>query len=262
MSELQAGGLPLALEQVRAALSAVAAGPLLWYPTLDSTQEELKRQAAAGAVTGTVVVAETQTAGRGRRGREWHDRPGQDLLFSGLLEASGLPPGLLPVALGAGLARALAEATGAEILAQWPNDLVAAGAKVAGLLVETAGARYVAGLGVNVCGPAEAAAERAGRLATTLEAAAGREVRREPVLAACLNAMAEVSHWTAEQAAEALTERDYLRGKTIVIAGPQGELRGRAAGIAPSGALLVQTGAELVEVRVADAVKVEAQSQL
>jgi BirA family biotin operon repressor/biotin-[acetyl-CoA-carboxylase] ligase len=253
---------PLDLEQVRAELSAgapVAAWSLLWYPILDSTQEEAKRQGAAGAPTGTVVLAETQTAGRGRRGREWRDRPGQDLLFSALLEAPHLPPTLVPVALGAALARALAELTGAEVMAQWPNDLVVAGAKLAGLLVETAGGRYLAGLGVNVQGPAEAATERAGRVAITLEAAAGHSLRREPVLAACLRALDAVRGWTPEQAAAALAERDYLRGKRIAVAGPLGEQRGTADGIAPSGALRLQTEAEVVEVLVADAVKVEAQ---
>jgi BirA family biotin operon repressor/biotin-[acetyl-CoA-carboxylase] ligase len=253
---------PLDLDLVRTELSAgapVAAWSLLWYPILESTQEELKRQGAAGAPTGTVVLAETQTAGRGRRGREWRDRPGQDLLFSVLLEASSLPPNLVPVALGAALARAMAELTGAEVMAQWPNDLVMAGAKLAGLLVETAGGRYVAGLGVNVQGSAEAATERAGRAATTLEAAAGRSLRREPVLVACLKALDAVRGWTPEQAAEALAELDYLRGKRVAVAGSLGEQRGVADGIAPSGALRLQTEAELVEVLVADAVKVEAQ---
>jgi BirA family transcriptional regulator, biotin operon repressor / biotin---[acetyl-CoA-carboxylase] ligase len=253
---------PLALAEVRAELRpAVAPWTLLWYPELDSTQEELRRQAAAGAAAGTVILAETQTAGRGRRGRVWRDRAEQDLLFSALLEAPGVPPGLLPVALGAGLAQALAELTGAEIMAKWPNDLVAAGAKLGGLLVELSGGRYLAGLGLNVLGPEELA-PRAGRAATTLEAAAGRSLRREPVLAAGLNAMEAVCReWSPEKRAEVVAERDYLRGRQIVVCGPQGELRGVAAGIGPSGALLVRHEAETVEVLVADAVKVEADAQ-
>ena len=241
---------------------AVVGRTLLWYPALDSTQDELRRQASAGAKTGTVILAETQSAGRGRRGRQWLDRPGQDLLLSALLEAPGLPPGLLPVALGAGLAQALSAATGAEIQAQWPNDLVVEGDKVAGLLVELVSGRYLAGLGVNVLGARAEVAERTGRAAATLESAAGRSLDRMGVLAACLEALEAVTcRWSPETAAEAIADRDYLRGKPVAIREARGVLRGTAAGVSPAGALCLRTEAGRVEVVVAEAVTVEAEPQ-
>ena len=249
---------PLDLAEVRAALPAQVVGSaLLWYPILDSTQAELRRRAAE-ALPGTVLGAETQTTGQGRRGRTWDDRPGQDLLFSVLLPAPDPPPELLPVALGAGLAEALAEVTGAPVMSSWPNDLVCAGAKLAGLLVEQVGGRFLLGLGVNVLGP-EGLPPRGGRAATTLEAAAGRELRREPVLAACLLAIEAVCReWPTEQRARVIAERDYLRGRRIAVERAGESLAGLAAGISPGGALLMRRGSETVEVRVADAVKVDA----
>lgn len=253
---------PLGLADVRRSRQQSIVGrTLLWYPTLDSTQDELRRQVSGGAEAGIVVLAETQTAGRGRRGREWRDRPGQDLLFSALLEAPRLSPGLVPVALGAGLAQALSALTGAPIEVQWPNDLVVAGDKVAGLLVELVGGRYLAGLGVNVTGTREEVVARLRRGATTLESAAGKSLDRMTVLGACLETLEAVAcRWPAGTAAQAIAERDYLYGKRVRIKGPGGEVLGRGAGVTPTGALCLQTEAGRIEVVVADAVKVEAET--
>ncbi len=249
------------LERVRTGLRTTLLGEtLIWHPSLDSTQEELRRLAREGAQPGTVVVADTQKAGRGRRGRTWYDRPGQDLLFT-VLMPPGMPrEGLVAVALGAYLAEALAQETGLPVMTQWPNDLVIGPAKVGGVLTEVQGPTYLVGIGLNVKGQATEVAQTVGRAVTTLEAALGRPLSREDMLAACLNglARAHAALVTADRSpvVRKFSEFDALRGKTVAITGPQGATTGQAMGIVASGALLVRTGPVVTEVTVADEIKV------
>jgi BirA family biotin operon repressor/biotin-[acetyl-CoA-carboxylase] ligase len=126
--------------------------------TTTSTNDEAKRAAREGAPHGATWVAERQTAGRGRQGRVWLSSPGEDLLFSVLVRVACPPSRLPPIALAAGLAvrdAVAAAAPTAEATIKWPNDVLAGGRKVAGILVEaiTAGSRVeavVVGVGINV----------------------------------------------------------------------------------------------------------------
>jgi BirA family transcriptional regulator, biotin operon repressor / biotin---[acetyl-CoA-carboxylase] ligase len=124
-----------------------------------STMDEVRRLAQAGAPGGTVVIAESQTAGRGRRGRIWSSAPGNlycSILLRPTCDAREAP--LLGFAAGVALADAAAEVvpTGATVELKWPNDLLLAGAKAAGLLLEAGPLEagrpgwIVLGIGVNV----------------------------------------------------------------------------------------------------------------
>lgn len=255
---------PLDLERVREALHTDFVGrQIYWHPLLDSTMAEARRQIERGATVGTVVGAESQTAGRGRRGREWYDRPGRDLLFSVLLEARPEVGSLLPVALGALLAEALQREAGCPILVQWPNDLVAEGAKLGGVLVEVVGDYYIVGLGLNVKGKATEISRQVERAATTLEAAVGRVLARERVLVACLEAIEETYRQLSAGAwgpvLQTIGARSFVQGKLVTVTGPQGELRGRAVGIAADGGLLLRDRESTLKITVADALKVEAE---
>jgi BirA family transcriptional regulator, biotin operon repressor / biotin---[acetyl-CoA-carboxylase] ligase len=124
-------------------------------PSVGSTNEHLKQRARAGAPAWTVVVADTQTAGRGRQGRPWVSPPG-NLYLSLLLRPD--PPAarwsVLPLAAGVAVAEALAE-EGLEVRLKWPNDVVAGGRKLGGILAEAASSAdgldsVVIGIGVNV----------------------------------------------------------------------------------------------------------------
>jgi BirA family biotin operon repressor/biotin-[acetyl-CoA-carboxylase] ligase len=123
-----------------------------------STNDEALRAAREGAPHGATWVAEHQSGGRGRRGREWVSAPGEGLLFSLVLRLSCAPSRLPPIALVAGLAvraavvRAL---PGVDVEIKWPNDVSVAGRKIAGVLIETVtvGASVqavVLGVGINV----------------------------------------------------------------------------------------------------------------
>lgn len=129
----------------------------------DSTNLQLQALAKAGAPAGTLLLAEQQTAGRGRRGRHWYQGP-QSLAFSLLWR---LPDERPPAGLSLAVGLAIAEALPAAAMLKWPNDVLIDGRKVAGILIESAGAqRYVIGIGINLGDtdslPSEVAAIAAG----------------------------------------------------------------------------------------------------
>src|SRR5260221_5361283 len=97
---------------------------------------------------GVLLIADEQTAGRGRRGRRWYSAPGADIAFSLSAEVAKPPPGLSLVA-GVAAARALRALGVAQAALKWPNDLLVGGAKLGGILVETRGRLAVFGLGIN-----------------------------------------------------------------------------------------------------------------
>ena len=114
---------------------------------------EVERRAALAAPEGTVVVAEEQTAGRGRRGRTWESSARAGLWWSLLLR----PPvpadrlGWLPLVIGVGVARGVRSAVGVEVALKWPNDVLVDGRKLAGILAERlADGSVVVGVGINV----------------------------------------------------------------------------------------------------------------
>jgi len=162
------------------------------HEELPSTNTALVEDARAGAPEGLVVVADHQTAGRGRLGRTWSAEPGTALLVSVLLRPP-LPVDEIPVVL---MAAGLAACDGVEAAAgfrpklKWPNDLVVDDHKLAGLLTEATGGAdpgVVLGLGINVSAgayPAELSRE-----ATSCEETAGKPVNRAEVLVAFLTAL-------------------------------------------------------------------------
>ena len=160
----------------------------------DSTNSEVMRRATAGAAAGTVVVADTQRAGRGRRGRSWLSSPDDSLTFSVLwrFDPRTTPLSGLSLAVGVASARALASLGVDGVALKWPNDILrrsAAGwGKLAGVLVELStdrrGVAAVIGIGLNLAPPAAAGAIElpVAGLAATGAAAPDRHV----VLAAML----------------------------------------------------------------------------
>src|SRR6516165_2087233 len=164
-----------------------------WFDQIDSTNTYLREQARLGAPEGLVVVADHQTAGRGRLGRRWESPPGANLLASVLLRPNIDPADLHLCTTVVALAAmdACRVVAGVGTLLKWPNDLLVDGAKVAGILAEAefAGAdlaAVVVGIGINVGwpGPLEAGG-------TSLEAATGSPVDRRALLHALLAALGE-----------------------------------------------------------------------
>ena len=127
--------------EVRAALKGVfPGGELVFFPETVSTNDEAVARARNGAGEGTLVLAENQTAGRGRRGAEWFADPDTALLFSMILRPEGdVSRWTRMTSIAAlALARSIEDATGLEPEIKWPNDIYINGRKAAGILVETA----------------------------------------------------------------------------------------------------------------------------
>ena len=124
----------------------------------DSTNAVLLARAEAGAASGTVIIAEQQTAGRGRRCRQWFASPGDSLTFSLLWRfAPGTSPAGLSLAIGVAVARAITRMGVSKLALKWPNDILLHGRKLGGILVELLpGAPHAAviGIGLNLRQPA------------------------------------------------------------------------------------------------------------
>jgi BirA family transcriptional regulator, biotin operon repressor / biotin---[acetyl-CoA-carboxylase] ligase len=118
-----------------------------------STNSDLLAEARGGLAEGAVLVAEAQSAGRGRMGRQWVSRPGAALTFSVLLRPAAVPHaslGWVPLLAGVAAALAVRAETGVDAALKWPNDVQVNGAKLAGILAEQAGGAIVVGIGLNV----------------------------------------------------------------------------------------------------------------
>src|SRR5436190_23763850 len=218
-----------------------------------STNADLLARALAGEPEGAVLAAEEQRAGRGRMGRTWTAPPRAALTFSVLLKPA-VPParrGWLPLLAGVAVATAVTQVTGVRTGLKWPNDLLTADAKLAGILAEAAGDAVVVGIGLNVSTePAEFPPARPGALpATSLRVAGATALDRASLLLAILG---ELEHWyRAWQRAGSDPDRSGLRaeytrlsatiGRTVRAELPGGQaLSGPAAGVDSDGRLLVR----------------------
>ena len=187
----------LSVELIREALNTKFIGrPVLYYPTVSSTMDAAKMAVLDGVTEGTVIVADHQTAGRGRLGREWVSPPGSNLTFSIILypKLEHLPRLTLVACLA--IARSIEEVTFLETSIKWPNDVQIGGRKVSGVLVESdvMGDKVnsaIVGIAVNVNLDTGAIPEIAD-IATSLERELGVPVPRLAILAALLGEFEKV----------------------------------------------------------------------
>ena len=172
---------------------------------------------------GALVVADHQTAGRGRLGRTWEAPPGKAILCSLLLKP---PPERdvpqLSLVAGIAVADALEEATGLAVQLKWPNDVMLRRRKVAGCLAEARDGVVVLGIGVNVNQAREELPERAGSLRTLT----GRDWDREKLLASLLGHLgSRYADWLdggLDRVYDGLAPRDFLRGRQVRVNGTSG----------------------------------------
>ncbi|HEY6896668.1 MAG TPA: biotin--[acetyl-CoA-carboxylase] ligase [Rhodocyclaceae bacterium] len=225
----------------------------------ESTNTLLLDRAETGAPSGLVILADSQSAGRGRRGRSWYGAPGDSLTFSLLwrFPPASTAPAALSLAVGVGLARALRHLGCADLRLKWPNDLLIGTRKLGGVLVELQSGNVrgaVIGIGLNLRRPADMPAEVVA-LATSLHEA-GVNPSREVVLATCLADLAAVFDTYAESGFAALREEWMAahahQGQLVNISGSGAELSGRCMGVDADGALLLQTAGGLERVLAGD----------
>lgn len=245
-----------AIDRVRPRLGPLASS-ILFFSTIGSTNDVASALASGGGAEGAVVIADAQTAGRGRQGRRWFSPPGTGLYVSLVLAPARakLAPeratSLVTLAAGVALAEAIETATGLRPDIKWPNDLLVGPRKVAGILAEggagpsRATESIVVGYGINV-GPMAFAAELSDR-ATSLESELGRRVDRAMLcaetLAACATRYGDLLVGRFDAILNAWCDRaPGSRGAAVAWDTPSGPQSGITAGIDDRGALLVRTG--------------------
>lgn len=240
--------------RIRAALPRACAprlGALEVHWELDSTSSELQRR-LADATDFSMVLAETQTAGRGRRGRSWLSPPGLNLYLSCLKRFDrgfGALSGL-SLAVGTMVLRAIDSLGIAGAGLKWPNDVLAGGGKLAGVLVELSGeyqgpCAAVIGVGLNLR-LTEALREQAGQpacdLATLATEMPDRNLVAARLIAALVEGLREFERHGFAPFAEDYARHDLLAGRQLKLSGAQGHFEGVGAGVDARGALQVRLG--------------------
>jgi BirA family biotin operon repressor/biotin-[acetyl-CoA-carboxylase] ligase len=219
---------------------------VLRFESLPSTNTELARMASEGAAEGLAIVADEQTAGRGRLQRAWSSPKGAGLYFSILLRPQ-IPVDQWPlITFAAALAvgDALHEAAGVQTDIKWPNDLLSGERKICGILAEAidtpAGRAVIVGIGINLT-------QYAFPEATSVSEATGARPDREAILAALLSALARwysllgqssgrekiVSAWVSRSS--------YATGKLVQVNNGDEVWQGTTCGVEPDGALRLHT---------------------
>ncbi len=216
----------------------------------DSTNTLATRLAAEGAPHGTVVVAEEQTAGRGRFGRSWYSEKSSGIYTSIILRPPLSPAAAPAITLMAGLAahRALSVSTGLDFDIRWPNDVLAKGKKVCGILTEMTAEldrlhSLVLGIGINVNHrdmPPELKS-----IATSLRIEAGKIFSRANILVALLRELERQYHVLLDEGSAAIARAwavasSFAEGKRVRVVVNSGGYTATTAGLEPSGALRVR----------------------
>ncbi len=214
----------------------------------DSTNDEAARLARAGAAHGTVVTADSQRAGRGRRGRRWHSPPGENLYLSCIVRPQLAPAEAVAITLAAGLGVSDAvRQVGVEATLKWPNDVLVNGRKLAGILTEmsTASAaveHIIVGIGVNL--GQQAFPPPLDQVATSLSEH-GVSVERAAFLDMLLADLERRFESFFRDGVEALSDAWTARADRapVQVTASGRTILGRVVGLASDGCLLVEDAA-------------------
>jgi BirA family biotin operon repressor/biotin-[acetyl-CoA-carboxylase] ligase len=268
------GAAPVSVEALRAALGERAAAlEIECVAETGSTNADLlERARTEAAPRPRLLVAEHQTAGRGRRGRHWHATPGASLTFSLAWPLATADLSGLSLAVGVAVAEAIdpAHSVHRHVAIKWPNDLWLVdaaddGRKLGGILIETApiegGRIAVIGVGLNVLEQRVAEASSGVAWLRQIDAGATTASTLERIVPAFLDALARFDETGFAAFAPRFTARDLLRGRSVRCSsnGDAKAIDGVAVGVSPSGELLLRTtrgveavGSGEVSVRLAD----------
>jgi len=230
--------MPFAVSQVEEARPQNA---LHYFASIGSTMTEAARLADEGAAHGTVVIADEQTAGIGRLGRNWISEAETGIYCSILLRLK-LPPAQLPVAsllLGLAVAEAIQKSTSLICDLRWPNDVLINDKKVCGILTQLVGTCIVAGIGINVN---QSGFEPGLRTpATSLLMESGARQSREQVLIALLESLDSFCELETGAILRAFSATSsYANGRRVTV--EEGGQEGVTAGLDECGFLLLRTG--------------------
>ena len=240
------GGAGMTREQIQSGLGTQWAGQdIVYFKEIDSTNRYAKKLAGQGAAHGTMVLADTQTAGRGRRGRGWISPAGESIAMSLILRPDVPPAQVAKISLLTALAtaNAIRRVTGLDVRIKWPNDIVAGGRKVCGMLMEMDAtpekvASVVAGVGINV--HQTQFPEEIAHSASSLDLLAGRRISRADIVRAFLQEFEQAWVLGDEAMMRAYCARSATIGQRVQVIGLNGTYTGTAQGVTDSGSLLVR----------------------
>ncbi len=234
---------------------------LVWMEEIDSTNDHAKRLLSAGEMGhGGLVVADRQSHGRGRLARTWDSPAGVGLWMSLVLEPNRrISEWFLYTFLAAlTVAEAIEKATGVSVQLKWPNDVMLAGKKCCGILLETTTRRdtsfVILGIGINVNQVDFSSELRP--VATSIRLESGRETSRSSLLQCWAECFARDWSRVDESILARWKTKSDMWGRTVHVQQAGTELRGVAKGLASDGALVVDVSGEEMKIYAGD-VKVE-----
>lgn len=244
--------------EVLAGISPEWAGRVLFLPECGSTNDEARKLAIRGADHLTLVLTESQTAGRGRRGQPWACPPGEGLACSLIIRPRALPALWSRHALAAGLAVAESlDSFGLSAGVKWPNDVWSGGKKICGILVEAGEGFVVVGIGLNI--NVTEFPEGLAHPATSLSLESGGSLVREEVLVSVLNRLRvrldQIDRGFSELL-DAWRTRCVLTGQEVTMEVDGGNRVGRVEGISSNGELLLRTGKGVEKVLQANQIRI------
>lgn len=220
------------------------------FKETDSTNIQAKAGGEKGESHGTLYVAESQSAGRGRRGRSWESPAGESIYMSLLLRPE-LPPvkaPMLTLVMALAVARAIREQTGAEALIKWPNDIVVQGRKICGILTEMSTEMtwinyVVIGIGINV--NQNEFPEELKDCASSLKMETGRRFRRSHLIAAVMEHFEMYYEQFLQEGSLAGFRKEYNellvnKDRQVKILEPGNHYEAYALGINDTGELIVE----------------------
>ena len=224
---------------------------IYYFDSIDSTNTKAKELAEEGHPSGTLVVADRQTAGKGRRGRSWESPTGIGIFMTLMLKPEINPNNASMLTLVAAMAttRAIRRVTGVPAMIKWPNDIVMNGKKVCGILTEMSAQfdyinHIVIGIGINVHN--EDFPEEIAKTASSLYLESGQHIHRASLIEAFLEEFEDVyAEYLKTEDMEGLQkEYDAMlvnRGRQVRVLDPKEPFEGKAMGITKKGELIVDT---------------------
>lgn len=224
---------------------------IYYFDSIDSTNTKAKELAEEGHPSGTLVVADRQTAGKGRRGRSWESPTGIGIFMTLMLKPEINPNHASMLTLVAAMAttRAIRRVTGVPAMIKWPNDIVMNGKKVCGILTEMSAQfdyinHIVIGIGINVHN--EDFPEEIAQTASSIYLESGQHIHRASLIEAFLEEFEDVyaEYLKTEDMEGLMKEYDAMlvnRGRQVRVLDPKEPFEGKAMGITKKGELIVDT---------------------
>ena len=224
---------------------------IYYFDSIDSTNTKAKELAEEGHPSGTLVVADRQTAGKGRRGRSWESPSGIGIFMTLMLKPEINPNHASMLTLVAAMAttRAIRRVTGVPAMIKWPNDIVMNGKKVCGILTEMSAQfdyinHIVIGIGINVHN--EDFPEEIAQTASSIYLESGQHIHRASLIEAFLEEFEDVyaEYLKTEDMEGLVKEYDAMlvnRGRQVRVLDPKEPFEGKAMGITKKGELIVDT---------------------